>query len=245
MIGKRATFTTGTAGWAIPAPVRDLFGEGPSNLARYATRFGGVEVNSSFHRRHRASTWARWAESTSDEFRFSAKLPKTITHVHRLAGCDGLLGDFIEDLSGLGPKLAVILVQLPPKLVFDPLVAPLFFDRLRASTEAQIVCEPRHPSWFEDGPDGVLVERCIARVAADPSPVSLARVPGGWPGFAYWRLHGSPHIYRSSYDEARIEGYATAMRRSSGEAWCIFDNTASSAATGNALAMSVALADAR
>jgi uncharacterized protein YecE (DUF72 family) len=46
-------FTIGTAGWALPAPVRDEFGEGESNLARYATRLGGFEVNSSFHRRHR------------------------------------------------------------------------------------------------------------------------------------------------------------------------------------------------
>jgi uncharacterized protein YecE (DUF72 family) len=242
MTGASSPFIIGTAGWAIPASMRDAFGDGASNLARYATRLGAVEVNSSFHRRHRASTWARWAEETPDHFRFSAKLPKTITHVQRLAECDDLLAGFIDEVSGLGAKLAVILVQLPPKRAFDPLVAPPFLDRLRAATEAQIVCEPRHASWFEEGPDRVLAERRIARVAADPAPVAAAALPGGWPGFAYWRLHGSPHIYRSSYDEARIDAYAAALRGSAGAAWCIFDNTASSAATGNALALSAALA---
>jgi uncharacterized protein YecE (DUF72 family) len=241
MTSQQTELTVGTAGWALPASLKDCFGEGASNLARYATRFGGVEVNSSFHRRHRASTWARWAEATPDDFRFCAKMPKTITHVQRLSDCDALLADFVADISGLGSKLAVILVQLPPKLAFDPLIAPQFLDRLRASTIAQIVCEPRHASWFEEGPDRILAERRIARVAADPAPVSAAATPGGWPEFAYWRLHGSPHVYRSSYDEARIAAYASAMRIVPRDAWCIFDNTASSAATGNALALSAVL----
>jgi uncharacterized protein YecE (DUF72 family) len=54
-------------------------------------------------------------------------------------------------------------------------------------------------------------------------------------------LHGSPHIYRSSYDDERLGYYAAAMQLAAGDAWCIFDNTASSAATGNALTLSAAL----
>jgi uncharacterized protein YecE (DUF72 family) len=225
----------GTAGWAIPAAVRDGFGDGASNLARYATRFDCVEINSSFHRRHRAATWSRWADSVPDHFRFSAKLPKTITHVRKLAEVDDLLGEFIDDIAGLGPKLAVVLVQLPPKLHFDPVLAPAFLTTLRSATDAQIVCEPRHPSWFEPGPEQWLAEQRIARVAADPAPVALAAAPGGWGGFAYWRLHGSPQIYRSSYDRQALADYAAQLRARSGAAWCIFDNTASSAATANAL----------
>jgi uncharacterized protein YecE (DUF72 family) len=227
----------GTAGWALPAPLRDQFGAGESNLARYATRFDCVEINSSFHRRHRASTWARWAESVPDGFRFCAKLPKTITHVAKLREVDALLAEFIEDSSGLGEKLAVILVQLPPKLAFEPEVALPFLAALRGATPARIVCEPRHPSWFDDAPDRHLAEFGIARVAADPAPVAAAADPGGDTSFHYWRLHGSPQIYRSSYDAARLTDYAAQMQRAAGGAWCIFDNTASSAATGNALAL--------
>lgn len=226
----------GTAGWALPAASREAFGNGASNLARYATRFGGVEINSSFHRRHRAATWARWADSVPDDFRFSAKLPKTITHVARLADCDDLLAEFLDDVAGLGAKLAVLLVQLPPKLAFDPAVAPLFLDALCSATAARIACEPRHASWFEDGVERLLTERGIARVAADPPPVPAAANPGGACDFTYWRLHGSPHIYRSSYDEQRLGDYARRIGER-GPGWCIFDNTASSAATGNALAL--------
>ncbi len=116
--------------------------------------------------------------------------------------------------------------------------APAQLDALRQSTDVQIVCEPRHPSWFDEGADAMLAERKIARVAADPAPVPAAAVPGGWPGFAYWRLHGSPQVYRSPYEAERIAGYAGAMRAVGTDAWCMFDNTASSAATGNALELS-------
>jgi uncharacterized protein YecE (DUF72 family) len=235
---KTARLRVGTAGWALPAPLRDRFGDGESNLARYATRFDCVEINSSFHRRHRAATWARWAASVPDAFQFCAKLPKTITHVAKLREVDGLLAEFIEDVSGLGAKLAVILVQLPPKLAFEPEVALPFLAALRSATPARIVCEPRHLSWFEDAPEQHLAEHQIARVAADPAPVPAAAHPGGDTGFHYWRLHGSPQIYRSSYDAERLEHYAALMKRAAGGAWCIFDNTASSAATGNALALS-------
>lgn len=226
----------GTAGWAIPADVREEFGEGASNLARYATRFDGVEINSSFHRRHRAATWARWAGSVPDAFRFSARMPKTITHVQRLSDCAALVADFIDDVAGLGAKLGVVLVQLPPKLAFDAQVAAPFFDALQKATAARIACEPRHPSWFEEIAERLLAARGIARVAADPPPVPAAAVPGACPDFAYWRLHGSPHIYRSSYDEQRLAAVA-AQVKARRAAWCIFDNTASSAATGNALAL--------
>jgi uncharacterized protein YecE (DUF72 family) len=230
----------GTAGWAIPAPTRDSFGDGASNLARYATRFDCVEINSSFHRRHRAATWARWGDSVPDDFRFSAKLPKTITHVQRLADCEELLAEFIDDVAGLAEKLAIILVQLPPSLAFDPSLAPRFLAALQRSTKAQIACEPRHASWFDEAPERFMAEQNIARVAADPAPVAAAAVPGGFADFAYWRLHGSPHIYRSSYGEERIEAYAAAVRERPA-AWSIFDNTASSAATGNALSLKEAL----
>jgi uncharacterized protein YecE (DUF72 family) len=80
-------------------------------------------------------------------------------------------------------------------------------------------------------------------VAADPARHPGAGEPGGWRGLAYLRLHGSPIMYRSSYGD-RIAGYAAALKaeaEAGREAWCVFDNTASSAATGDALALADAL----
>jgi uncharacterized protein YecE (DUF72 family) len=110
-----------------------------------------------------------------------------------------------------------------------------------------MVCEPRHPSWFEPGPDALLARLKVARVAADPAIVPAAASPGGWRGLDYWRLHGSPAMYRSSYDDSRLDLYAAVLRdaeRGARAAWCIFDNTASSAATGDALGVADRLASA-
>jgi uncharacterized protein YecE (DUF72 family) len=92
-----------------------------------------------------------------------------------------------------------------------------------------------------DEADALLKELEIARVAADPSICQAAARPGGWRGLDYWRLHGSPVIYRSSYAD-RILDYAERLRQSRAETWCIFDNTASSAGAGNALALLDSLA---
>lgn len=229
----------GTAGWSIPRQLAGQFPPEGTSLERYAARFDAAEINSSFHRPHRQSTWQRWHDSVPPHFRFSAKLPKLITHQLKLRDCDAAIEEFLTQSSALGPKLAVLLVQLPPKLAFDEPLAAAFFEALSEKSDARIACEPRHLSWFTPEAAALLARLRVARVAADPAICGAAAAPGGWGGLRYWRLHGSPAIYRSSYDD-RIDRYAAAMRQD-GEAaddiWCIFDNTASSAAAGNALAL--------
>jgi uncharacterized protein YecE (DUF72 family) len=227
----------GTAGWSIPTNDATHFGAGSSALARYATRFDGVEINSSFHRPHRRATWERWADSVPPSFRFAVKMPKTISHGNKLAGCGHLLADFLGEVGGLGDKLAILLLQLPPKLAFDRTVAEPFLIELAAATSALLVCEPRHPSWFEPAQDELLDNLGVARAAADPAIVPSAAQPGGWRGLSYWRLHGSPITYRSSYDDGRLDLYASLLleeRLAGRPAWCMFDNTASSAAVRDA-----------
>lgn len=233
----------GTAGWSIARQSADLFPTEGSSLERYAARFHVAEINSSFHRPHRASTWERWRDSVPATFRFSVKLPKTITHDAKLRECSALIDEFLKQVDVLGEKLGVLLVQLPPKLEFDADIARSFFAELKSLTAAHLACEPRNGSWFELDADALLEEQEVARVAADPASCDAAALPGGWPELRYWRLHGSPVIYRSSYSD-RIDKYAQLVSDFAGggaESWCIFDNTASSAATGDALALAKAV----
>ena len=91
--------------------------------------------------------------------------------------------------------------------------------------------------------DRLLAAAGVARVAADPARLPEAAEPGGWAGLAYYRLHGSPVIYRSSYDDAAIAAHArrVAVCRAAGaECWTIYDNTASGAAMANALELTSA-----
>jgi uncharacterized protein YecE (DUF72 family) len=227
----------GTAGWAIPRDVASRFPEEGSGLQRYAARLAVAEINSSFHRPHRPSTYARWAESVPQDFRFAAKLPRSITHDLKLVGAEAELESFLGEVAALGDKLGPLLVQLPPKLAFEPQVAEAFLRLLRERHGGAVVMEPRHPSWFGEEAGEVLRACRVARVAADPARVPEAGEPGGWSGLVYVRLHGSPRTYYSAYDETYLDRLAARLREAAVETWCIFDNTASGAAAANALGL--------
>lgn len=227
----------GTAGWAIPRRYADLFPGRGSSLERYATRFNGVEINSTFYRRHRPSTYERWASSVPDAFRFSVKLPRAITHERGLVAVETLLDEFLEDTLRLGRKLGPILVQLPPRLAFDPKTAAGFLSDMRHRFQGAIVIEPRHSSWFDGEPTALMISQRMHRVAADPQPAATvgAGKPAADPSLSYYRLHGSPRIYYSAYGDEQLMSIAASISESrSLEAWCILDNTASGAAIGDA-----------
>jgi len=228
----------GTAGWSLPPREQPRFpGEG-SHLERYSRVFNAVEINSTFYRPHRASTFERWAASVPGSFRFSVKLPRTITHDTRLEAANELADSFLEQVRPLGERVGCLLVQLPPKLKFDERVADAFFKHLRSRFESGIAVEPRHASWFTPGVAELLDRHRIARVAADPPRATEGSEPDGWRGLAYYRLHGSPRIYYSSYEAGFLDALALhleKLRHARITTWCIFDNTALGAATANAL----------
>lgn len=228
----------GTAGWSLPRAVQEHFtGDGP-HLARYARVFPAAEINSSFHRPHKPSVYARWSAATPDAFRFAAKIPKTITHAAKLVGAESLLDVFLAEARALGDRLDCLLVQLPPSLALDEATTRRFFGMLRERWSGDVVLEPRHASWFTRDADAMLREQRIGRVAADPVRAEGGGAPSGWCGVAYYRLHGSPRTYYSSYDAEYLATLADQLmshRRAGARVWCIFDNTASGAAAGNAL----------
>ena len=232
-----STPLVGTAGWSIPHPVRSRFPDSGSLLHRYAARFRAVEINSSFYRPHRPGTYARWAESVPEDFRFSVKIPKLITHELGLVGAGPALDDFLGEATCLGAKLGCLLVQLPPKHELDRRAAKRFFTVLRRRYDGSVVLEPRNASWFTADAERLMVDHRIARVVADPACVPEAADPGGWDGLVYYRLHGSPRMYYSAYDGDYLRSLATRLTAAAarGPSWCIFDNTTLGAAAANAL----------
>ena len=235
---SRQRFRIGCAGWSILSRHAQWFADEGSHLARYATRFDAVEINSSFYRPHAAGTYARWAASVPRSFRFSVKLPQAITHDARLQRSGDALSRFTDEISGLGRRLGGVLVQLPPSLAFDARNASTFISAMRRRQDAPVACEPRHTSWQRYD---------IARVAADPARVPEAALPGGQGRWRYWRLHGSPRMYYDGYDESRLRAFASALllgARSSQPTWCIFDNTAGGHAIADAVRLQQLLAEA-
>jgi uncharacterized protein YecE (DUF72 family) len=226
----------GTAGWAISREAASSFPGDGHHLERYAAVLGCAEINSSFHRRHRIEVYRRWAAQTPPGFRFSVKVPRSITHEGRLRRAREPLLRFLGEAAGLGDRLAVLLVQLPPSLEFEARPVRGFFALLGELFGGAVVCEPRHPSWFSAGADRALAGCGVGRVGADPARAPEAAEPGGWLGaggdgrgaVVYYRWHGTPRVYWSRYDLAWLAMRVERLKRwpAAADCWCIFDNTA-------------------
>jgi len=243
---RRVAAYIGCAGSSIPREVADSFPGPGSHLERYARVLGCAEINTSFYRPHQPATYARWAASVPADFRFSVKTPRTITHDAQLRDVDALLDRFHAEAGTLGAKLGCVLVQLPPKLAFDAGVAGAFIETMHARFHCMLALEARHPDWFGAEATRLLTALSVTRVIADPAK--------GQPGEhvpttqeIYTRLHGSPRIYYSAYSPdylAQLSRDVATHQAAGRQVWCIFDNTASGAATANALAVQRAIAPA-
>lgn len=241
---SRVTPRIGLAGWSeATSRFRSLYPvpsspDKPSGLQRYAESFDFVEINASFYRQMRRSTFERWAADTPDDFRFSVKMHRGLTHFHRLRDTTSL-DAFLDSAEGLGPKLAVILVQLPPSLAFDAATVSSFLAALRQRYAGPAACEPRHASWCEPEVEALIggygVGMVRTEIPAEDSPAGI--------GPAYVRLHGSPRRYASPYSDAQLADLAAWLRRHPDrESFVVFDNTATTAATLNARSLQQMLA---
>jgi len=226
----------GCAGWTLPRESIGGFPGPGTHLERYGRVFPAVEINTTFYRPHQPETFERWAACVPTGFRFSLKTHRAITHFRRLKNTSEMLASFFDASAHLGERRGPVVVQLPPTLRYEEGVARDFFQTLRRLHRGPVACEPRHPSWFDPEVESMFVGFEIARVAADPPRAEVDARPGGWPGLAYFRLHGSPQMYFSAYDDAFLDDLARQVRRLSdaGEVWVIFDNTATRAAADNA-----------
>ncbi len=224
------------AGWTVAKEHSQMFPPTGTHLERYATLFNAVEINTTFYRLPKVETFAKWRDAVPDSFRFAVKMPKDITHVGRLKEL-GKLSLFMERVQLLGEKLGPVLIQLPPSLGFEPTIAKQFFAACRLSHEGVFVLEPRHLDWFTDTALGMLEEHQVALVAADPALNPVGTVPSGWLGVQYFRLHGTPHMYYSSYEDQYLDELRNRLLAASKlvPVWVVFDNTASGAAVTNGL----------
>lgn len=240
------TIYVGTAAWTLPKDYRNYFPAEGTHLEKYSRVFNAVEINSSFYREHKSASYRRWRECTPQEFRFSVKLSKVLTHQQRLKKGELSLKQVLSLILELEEKLGCLLIQLPPSLDFDKSTAESFFQELRDIYEGPAVLEPRHLTWTSPTARHLLEKMRLSEVIADPDPLTAARQ--GQPQLhqadvVYWRLHGSPEIYKSLYEPERMQASVRDIQKQaeSRPVWCIFDNTTYGYATRNALEMTESL----
>ena len=120
-------------------------------IAYYAQYLPAVEIDSTFYASPRPEVVASWADKTPDDFTFTAKMPRTITHEARLRGCERELEVFLDSLRPFGRKLGAVLAQFSPSFHLEPNEEALreFVGMLPGGGAVRFAFEFRHPSWHQ------------------------------------------------------------------------------------------------
>ncbi|HZD87459.1 MAG TPA: DUF72 domain-containing protein [Gaiellaceae bacterium] len=181
-------------------------------LEFYARRFDTVEVNSTFYRLPRREAVAHWVEQTPDDFLFSVKTSRYLTHVRRLRDLGPGLETFLERIAPLvgSPKLGPLLWQLPPTFRCD-------HDRLaealaRLPRGLRHCFEFRDPSWFVDETYALLREHGVALVIADRPQVNVFQTHELTAGWTFVRFHGGTRGRRGNYSGSELREWAERIR---------------------------------
>ena len=232
----------GIAGWRYPGWRGDFYPAGlpqRRELEYAAKQLTSIEVNGSFYSLQRPSSYASWRAETPDDFVFSVKGPRYVTHLKRLLDVETALANFFASgVLGLGPKLGPVLWQLPETLRFDADVLDTFLAGLPRTTGAAAALAEHHDDKVKEGRTLTTTEADVPlrhalefRSATFANEAAyeilqrrgvacvLADTAGKWPqveqvtaDFAYLRLHGDKELYASGYSDASLRTWAEKCR---------------------------------
>ncbi|PSU07969.1 DUF72 domain-containing protein [Photobacterium aquimaris] len=172
----------GLTQWSHNHWIQSLYGKGCKSgdrLARYAEIFTTVEGNTTFYATPHMTTVKKWHDATPDHFRFTFKLPQTITHQQQLRHCDQAVADFLNTMHVLAPKTAIWKIQLPAQFGPDALpVLAQFLNKFPSHLTTGV--EVRHPDFFTKGAaeqalNRLLIEKNSNRIIMDSRPLFSAQ----------------------------------------------------------------------
>jgi uncharacterized protein YecE (DUF72 family) len=231
----------GTSGWSYDHWVDVLYPRRmPSarRLARYVEVFDTVELNASFYRWPKESTFAAWRDQLPAGFTMSVKAHRGLTHYRRLASPEPWIERFDRCWHLLGDRHGVLLVQLHPEQQRDDARLDSFLQRVPALI--RVAVELRHPSWNDPAVYQVLERRRAAYVVM--SGAGLACIPRTTTDFVYVRMHGPDPdaMYTGSYSAEALQAWAdrvAAWDREGRDVWVYFNNDPHGHAVRNALTL--------
>ncbi|GAC1422233.1 MAG: DUF72 domain-containing protein [Flavisolibacter sp.] len=207
---------------------------GASQLTYYASFFSSVEINATFYRLPKVATVEKWEKSVPDEFRFTFKVPKVVTHAKELQFSSEDLEVFAETVDRVGGKRGCLLVQLPPKVKRekDEELLGLLECLTDYAKGWKIAVEFRHTSWYDRAVYHLLQGYGICIVEHDISQLPRPKIEIE-KSFLYLRFHGPEGTYRGSYEDVILDRHAkriASFLKDGKEVYVYFNNT-----MGNAL----------
>lgn len=198
----------------------------------YASKFNTLEINNTFYKFPQLNNLTNWYQKSPEEFKFSIKVPGSITHFKQFNDTETLMSDFYAVVKeGLKEKAGCILFQLPPKVIYSTET----LNKIIKQTDLffQNVIEFRHNSWWRKDVFQILERHNITFCGVSypgiiNDPVTLGPL-------SYYRFHGVPKLYYSSYDSEFLKSvYSKLLKSHSENIYIYFNNTASAAALQNA-----------
>lgn len=217
-------FYLGTSGWSYSGWKDRFYPESiPQKqwLPYYAEHFNTVEINMTFYRFPKAETLRAWQEKVPQDFKFTLKANRQITHLKRIKGVKSEVRYFYILADSLGDKLGCILFQLPPSLTLDLRLLEEFLQNL--SPRYKNVIEFRHESWYtEEVYELMKAHRVIFCVV---SSTKVPRTAVKTAETCYFRFHGLTGGYRYSYSQEELESWADVIQKTeAAECYVYFNN---------------------
>jgi uncharacterized protein YecE (DUF72 family) len=204
-------------------------------LEYYVKSFNSVEINASFYGHFQKKTYENWSKRTPENFAFTLKGPRFITHVKRLKEPKESIDYFFDSAIGLGNKLSLVLWQFPPGFHNKPEnyeKLETFLSMLQKSINQTV--EFRHESWFEDSVFKLLNKYGTGFVMNDSSRWAQAENVTG--KVAYVRFHGPEALYGSEYSDEQLSAWVEKIKifAKDREVYCYFNNDGNAYAIKNA-----------
>ncbi|EUA10182.1 hypothetical protein I546_3733 [Mycobacterium kansasii 732] len=235
------TVRIGTSGWSYDHWSDVLYPPGLASVRRlscYAQTFDTVELNTSFYRWPRDSTFAGWRAQLPDGFTMSVKAHRGLTHYRRLVSPEPWIERFERCWQLLGDRHGVLLVQLHPEQRRDDARLDSFLRSVPASI--RVAVELRHPSWNDPAVYAVLETHRAAYVVM--SGGGLACIPRATTDLVYVRMHGPDRdaMYAGSYSPDDLRRWAdriTDWDVEGRDVWMYFNNDLGGHAVRNALSL--------
>jgi uncharacterized protein YecE (DUF72 family) len=206
------TIRVGTSGWSYDHWRGGFY---PDRLAKnrwfefYAEHFNTVEVNATFYRRFKDTTYHNWRDRAPNDFRYVLKVPRLISHRHRLHDTTELIADFTRSARLLENRLGLLLLQLPPNLPYQPQLLDTALHDFESPS--LVAVEFRDEHWLTEEIFTLLRQRGVNYCNPDHPQHALTDIITG--GTGYLRLHGRRSWYADNYSQEELHSVAETARK--------------------------------
>ena len=207
-----ARLHVGTMGWSYNFWSGNFYPRGLRSdefLTEYSKHFDSVEVDNTFYRIPNSGTIVKWRSQTPEGFLFSAKFPRTITHLKMLENCGEAANFFIERISDLQSNLGPLLLQFPPNFGSERLHLLRDFAG-SLPKKYRFAVEVRNASLLGDRLYSLLRENDIALVIVDR--LSLPATEEITADFLYLRWEGDRKAVNGALGKVEIDRTAEIKR---------------------------------